>query len=247
MLLRVVLRRAHHRTNPASRLYRLTAATPATVSCSCQLFIVCSGLLLTEGSLTTLDFADGAKYKARSSFSKAAVDALISSCNLNPLFVPDLLGRPNYWAPSLYSTYDGKGNLASVGQSRILLFYFVLTFTTDFFCQQPRFGIHSANFKQRSPVSIYMRYEAIKNLTYYIISAPESEEAITSFKSLLDLASQGGSGYSPIHAFQHPLEAHILLSKILCESSQDSINHFRQSMFAQVCLIFPSFSRLLQA
>ena len=79
-----------------------------------------------------------------------------------------------------------------------------------------------------------MRYEAIKNLTYYIISAPESEEAITSFKDLLDLASLGGSEHSPMHVFQHPLEAHILLSKILCESSQGYINHFRQSMFAQV-------------
>lgn len=41
--------------------------------------------------------------------------------------------------------------------------------------------------------------------------------------------------------FQHPLEAHLLLSKLSYESSQVFINYYRQSMFAQVytlCLEF---------
>lgn len=83
-----------------------------------------------------------------------------------------------------------------------------------------------------------MRYEAAKNLTYYIISAPGSEEPVIGFKNLLNLASYDGAEHSSDGALlQHPLEAHILLSKILCESSQSYINLFRQSMFAQVLVL----------
>ena len=98
--------------------------------------------------------------------------------------------------------------------------------------------LHNPNFVQRSPLSIYMRYEAAKNLTYYIISASESEECVVEFKNLLDLACHDDSKNSSndLNSFflQHPLEAHILLSKILFESSKGLIHSFRQSMFAQV-------------
>ncbi|KAI9721200.1 MAG: hypothetical protein M1812_002361 [Candelaria pacifica] len=169
--------------------------------------------------LFALDTAEDATYRARSSFSKAAVEALIYNCDMNILFLPDLLGRPNYWCPELYSSSSSDGTLKSI----------------DFFCQQPRFVIHGPNFVQRSPLSIYMRYDAVKNLTYYIISGPESEECITGFKSLLNLASHDGTEDIPGRPLlQHPLEVHILLSKILCESSQGYINLFRQSMFTQL-------------
>ena len=83
-----------------------------------------------------------------------------------------------------------------------------------------------------------MRNDSFKNLTYYIISAPESDECVLSLKSLLNLACNAASGQSLNQALlKHPLEAHILLSKMLCESSQGYINLFRQSMFAQVCRI----------
>ena len=79
-----------------------------------------------------------------------------------------------------------------------------------------------------------MRYDAAKNLTYYIVSAPEFEESVTGFKNLLDLATHNDLKHNADCVFQHPLEAHIILSKILCESSQGYVNSFRQSMFAQV-------------
>ena len=82
-----------------------------------------------------------------------------------------------------------------------------------------------------------MRHDAVKNQTYYIIAAPESEECVTAFQDLLNLACQENpEKASGVALLRHPLEAHILLSKILCESSQGYINFFRQSMFAQVNL-----------
>lgn len=108
-------------------------------------------------------------------------------------------------------------------------------FAEDFFCQQPRFVMPGAAIVKRPPASIYMRYEVAKNLTYYIISADEFEECVVSFKNLLSTACQSGAENGSGQAtLQHPLEAHILLSKILCESSQGYISHFRQSMFQQV-------------
>lgn len=168
---------------------------------------------------TTLEFEQDATYKARSSLSKAGVEALMSRWNLNELFIPDLLGRPNYWSPELYSSSNSGG----------------APFAVEFFCQYPRFNLHSLGLKQKSPVSIYMRYDAVKNSTYYIIAAPESEECVKSFKTLLNLVSHEGTENNLNHInFQHPLEAHILLCKISCDSSQAFISLFRQSMFAQL-------------
>ena len=80
-----------------------------------------------------------------------------------------------------------------------------------------------------------MRYDATHDLTYYVISAPEADECVMGFQKLLDLAVEGSQEEPSLMALlQHPLEAHIILSKILCESSQGYINLFRQSMFAQV-------------
>lgn len=85
-----------------------------------------------------------------------------------------------------------------------------------------------------------MRYDAVKNSTYYIIAAPESEECVKSFKTLLNLVSHEGTENNLNHInFQHPLEAHILLCKISCDSSQAFISLFRQSMFAQVFKLYP--------
>ena len=105
----------------------------------------------------------------------------------------------------------------------------------DFSCQFPRFALHGPGFQQRSPVSVYMRYDAVSNFTYYIISASESEDCVASFKNLLNSVCHDSTETNQKRAvFQHPLEPHILLSKICCESSQPIINFFRQSMFAQV-------------
>ena len=61
-------------------------------------------MLGNELSFPTLEVVQNATYKGRLSFSKVGVEALMSRWNLNALFVPDLLGRPNYWSPELYSS-----------------------------------------------------------------------------------------------------------------------------------------------
>lgn len=79
-----------------------------------------------------------------------------------------------------------------------------------------------------------MRHDTLKYFTYYIIAGPEDDECIKGFKDLLDLACQDSTDNVNRALFQHPLEPHLLLSKISCESSQEYVNVFRQSMFAQV-------------
>ena len=90
-----------------------------------------------------------------------------------------------------------------------------------------------------------MRYDAVKNMTYYLIAAPESDECVTAFQVLLNLALHDDSEKAPgLAALCHPLEAHILLSKVLCESSHSYIHLFRQSMFAQVAIPVSPFEPL---
>lgn len=81
----------------------------------------CGRALADEHSFTTLEFAQDATYKARTSYSKASVEALISRSNLNALFIPDLLGRPNYWSPELYSSSNSGGAPENIGKSSFLM------------------------------------------------------------------------------------------------------------------------------
>lgn len=118
---RVILCHPNHWANDVSHQYQLARANLVIVSFFCKLFTVHSGFLAHEDSFTTLDFAEGATYKARSSFSKAAVEALLSGCNLNVRFIPNLLGMPNYWSPELYSNCGSADALASIGQCRFLM------------------------------------------------------------------------------------------------------------------------------
>lgn len=82
-----------------------------------------------------------------------------------------------------------------------------------------------------------MRYDAARRLTYYIVSAPKSEDCVKNFKCLLNMFAEDKGNTLGTTLSRHPLEAHVILSKILCESSQAYIGHFRQSMFAQVFLL----------
>lgn len=83
-----------------------------------------------------------------------------------------------------------------------------------------------------------MRHDAAKTMTYYIISAPESENCITSLKNIPSLVCNDSAGSKLRSALmQHPLELPVRFSKILCESSQRSIHLFRQSMLAQVPIL----------
>ena len=78
-------------------------------------------MLGNEFSFATLEAEQDATYKGRSSFSKAGVEALMSHWSLNALFVPDLLGRPNYWSPELYSSSSFGAAPDTVGKSSFLI------------------------------------------------------------------------------------------------------------------------------
>lgn len=80
-----------------------------------------------------------------------------------------------------------------------------------------------------------MRHDAVQNLTYYIVSALESEECTVTFRNLLNVVSNNETEKNlNFVIFQHPLEAHILILKFSCEYSLGFVKQFRQSMFAQV-------------
>ena len=128
MSFRVIPCYPNYWAHDVSRQYQLARVNPVIVSFFCKLFTVHSGILAHENSFTTLDFAEDATYKARSSFSKAAVEALLSGCNLNVRFIPNLLRMPNYWSPELYSHCGSGGALASIGQCRFLMSRSSLTF-----------------------------------------------------------------------------------------------------------------------
>ena len=60
-----------------------------------------------------------------------------------------------------------------------------------------------------------MRYDAIKNLTFYIIAGSESDNHISALKTLVKTLPNDGTQRDDCHnlLLQDSLEAHILFSK----------------------------------
>ena len=111
----------------------------------------------------------------------------------------------------------------------------LISVLVEFFCQHPRWALHSPGFVQKAPVSCYMRYDTALNLTVYIITGPDTDQCVQGLQKLVRTGLEGFANNAWSHfPIRYPLDIHFLLSKLFCESSQEHIQQFRQSMFNQV-------------
>ncbi|KAL2834491.1 hypothetical protein BDW59DRAFT_156421 [Aspergillus cavernicola] len=89
--------------------------------------------------------AKNTSFGSRIAMTQNNARELFRSLDVNPLYIMNLLGRPDYWAPQTRWESKDDGNFLAC----------------DFFCQHPRWNLHF----QGTPLSVYMRYSAALNLT----------------------------------------------------------------------------------
>ncbi|KAF2268765.1 hypothetical protein CC78DRAFT_488149 [Lojkania enalia] len=146
--------------------------------------------------------------------TQSSVDRLFSSLGLNPSFLPNMLGRPDYWAPQ--SRLDQEGD-------RVV--------ACDLFCQHPRWNLQV----QGAPVSVYSKHDVQRDLTVYIVSHKPGDTVIGTLRSLLDTTTR----YKAKHhmstiLLDSPFDIHVMICHLNFEASKWHFHRFRRFQWSIV-------------
>ncbi|KAJ5188776.1 hypothetical protein N7491_005097 [Penicillium cf. griseofulvum] len=153
---------------------------------------------------------------------------LFQTIKVNPLFIMNLLGRPDYWAPQTQWHTEEDGSFLAC----------------DFFCQYARWNLHALG----APVSVYMRYDAALNLTTYILSHKDGDSSIRVLSEILGSATKiACSDKRADIFFNDPFDIAITLSTLSFEASKYHVKGFRRFLWSQINKVDEYFSDLENA
>ncbi|KAL3473601.1 hypothetical protein BJX99DRAFT_261135 [Aspergillus californicus] len=159
--------------------------------------------------------AKDTSFGSRITMSQTDTRELFRSLQINPLYLMNLLGRPDYWAPQTRWESDDNGDFLAC----------------DFFCQHPRWNLQV----QGAPLSVYMRYNAALNLTTYVISHKEGDSSVRVLSDILDTAIETARPNKRASIFlSDPFDIAVIFSTLSFEASKFHAGRFRRFMWTQV-------------
>jgi hypothetical protein len=195
--LSALLRDANERSINVSALSLQQQSDPRQTSRKALIFFI--PLENTQGS---------ASYRCSIPMTQHSVDELFASLQLNPGFLQNLLGRPDYWAPQP-RWHEEDGQLLDC----------------DFFCQHPRWNLQA----QGAPLSVYMKYDAQRDLTVYIIShKPKDKVVLALRKQLTTLTYHRAQHHMANILLDSPLDLHTTICNLNFETSKWHVEKFRR-------------------
>jgi hypothetical protein len=150
--------------------------------------------------------SSGTSYQHKLPLTRSSVDQLFSE--LNPGFLPNLLGRPDYWAPQP-RWHEEDGHLLNC----------------DFFCQLPRWNLQA----QGAPISTYCQYDAQRDLTTYIISHKRNDTVVNSLRKILHPLVEHKAKHHVSHILQEsPFDIHAMVCNLNFEASKWHVKRFQR-------------------
>ncbi|KAJ5514185.1 hypothetical protein N7463_003737 [Penicillium fimorum] len=166
-------------------------------------------------SFLPLVATEGTSYGSRVRMTQRNAKQLLETLQVNPLFMLNMIGRPDYWAPQAHWEADSDGKLLAC----------------DLFCQHPRWNLQV----QGAPLSVYVRHDITRDLTTYIISHKEFDTSIATLKSILNIALNVTSTVNrPAIFLDGPFDIHTILSTLSFESSKFHVKRFQRFMWTQM-------------
>ncbi|CZR49070.1 uncharacterized protein FPRO_12507 [Fusarium proliferatum ET1] len=157
----------------------------------------------------------GATFGSQVALESATTQMLFNTLGANPEFLPNLLGRPDYWSPRSRWQCNINNELEM----------------SDYFCQHPRWNTQ----RQGLPLSVYMIRRVNLALTAYIISHSTSDTSIHALKQILKVGiSRFGMTSHVSNYLTNPFEIAVLLSSLSLEASKFYLARFRRYMWQQV-------------
>ncbi|KAJ5384595.1 hypothetical protein N7517_002506 [Penicillium concentricum] len=158
---------------------------------------------------------EGTSFGSRVPMTQRNAKQLLETLQVNPLFVMNMIGRPDYWAPQTHWEEDDDGRLLAC----------------DLFCQHPRWNLQA----QGAPLSVYVRHDITRDLTTYIISHKKFDTSISTLKSILKIALNVTSPVKkPAVFLDDPFDIHTILSTLSFEASKFHVKRFQRFMWTQM-------------
>ncbi|KAI9683041.1 MAG: hypothetical protein M1822_006234 [Bathelium mastoideum] len=155
-------------------------------------------------------------FGSRLSMTQGDVCNLFEAIHVNPTYMMNTVGRPDYWSPQIRWRSGHAGRLNAC----------------DFFCQNPRWNLQH----QGAPLSVYMRYCARTGLTTYIISHKVGDTSIQALQNSLKIAVQRKDREHAPHVLTSadPFNIAVILSSLSFEVSKHHVKRFQRYMWTQV-------------
>ncbi|KAJ5993563.1 hypothetical protein N7451_009287 [Penicillium sp. IBT 35674x] len=159
--------------------------------------------------------AEGTSFGLRALITRENANNLMKTLNINPVFLLNMIGRPDYWAPQKHMEADINGKLVAC----------------DFFSQHPSWNLHVHG----APTSVYMRHDIKRDLTTYIISHKELDTSIRALQSVLSIALNTASDTRKAAVLMDdPFDIHVILSNLSFEASKYHVKRFQRFMWTQI-------------
>ncbi|KAH8817651.1 hypothetical protein DL96DRAFT_1504299 [Flagelloscypha sp. PMI_526] len=159
------------------------------------------------------------------SLPRDLVIELFKTFDVDPEFILNFLGRPDYWAPVLRRQFNDQN---------MLLAY-------DYSCQHPRWNLEF----QGAPLSVYMRYNCQLNTILYLISHREADSSVSTLENILRLSpslAEPQDYRTPASArakifVEDPFHLHLMFSILSFEAAKYHIGRFRRFMWTNINVV----------
>jgi hypothetical protein len=146
--------------------------------------------------------------------TRTSVIQLFSLLQLNPAFMLNFLGRPDYWAPQGRWDQEGTQFLGC-----------------DFWCQHPRWNLQV----QGAPLSVYLKYDTQKDLIVYLISHKPNDKVTGALRNLLKtLVQHPAQHHISDILLESPFDIHTMISNLNMEASKWHVERFRRFQWKAV-------------
>lgn len=158
--------------------------------------------------------SDATSFKQRLPLTQTSTSQLFTLLNLDHGFLPNLLGRPDYWGPQS-RWHEENDELISC----------------DFFCQHPRWNLQA----QGAPLSVYTKYDVQRDLVVHVVSYKVNDKVVSSLRQQLDALTR--------HQAQHhianilldsPMDLQVMISNLNFETSKWHVERFRRFQWSVV-------------
>ncbi|KAI9147060.1 Notoamide biosynthesis cluster protein M' [Paramyrothecium foliicola] len=169
------------------------------------------------------------------SMQRSCVQRLFNVIGVNPEYLLNLLGRPDYWSPRTRWIRNLSDEVAAIGTQHPTRACGPCTHKadqkTDCFCQHPRWNAQA----QGAPLSVYVRRQLKTKLTTYIISHKPQDTSVHALRQILRVGmGLPGNDNCLANHLQNPFEIAVLLSSLSLEASKHHVGRFRRYMWKQV-------------
>jgi hypothetical protein len=158
--------------------------------------------------------SEATSFKQKLPMTQTSVDQLFSLLQLDHGFLPNLLGRPDYWGPQpRWCEEDDK------------------LLSCDFFCQHPRWNLQA----QGAPLSVYTKYDVQRDLIVHVISHKVNDKAVLSLRQQLDALTRHKAQHHVAYILlDSPMDLQVMISNLNFETSKWHVERFRRFQWSVV-------------